>query len=89
MVADMLCCEWERPAAGRVLLGHAGNKVSVFDLSTSSIASVVLFSVHPTLFRHMARCIRRLFDFTWQTLVGSFNCQRQGLSMLSNLIGLL
>jgi hypothetical protein len=41
-VLGTTCCDWERPGAGRVLIGHSGSRVSVLDLSTAHVASSVL-----------------------------------------------
>lgn len=40
-VLDMTCCDWERPGAGRILIGHSSARISVLDLSTACIASSV------------------------------------------------
>ena len=37
----MTCCDWERPGAGRILIGHSSARISVLDLSTACIASSV------------------------------------------------
>jgi hypothetical protein len=66
---DMLCCDWERPGAKRMLIGHTSAKISVLDLSTSCIATTVCVSsfyncfLFQTVLHHITSLVYKIDSF--------------------------
>nr|XP_024386798.1 PAN2-PAN3 deadenylation complex catalytic subunit Pan2-like isoform X3 [Physcomitrium patens] len=56
-VLGITCCDWERPGAGRVLIGHSGSRLSVLDLSTAYIASSVVVGQDIAVMRSNGRLV--------------------------------
>ncbi|KAG0613820.1 hypothetical protein M758_6G131500 [Ceratodon purpureus] len=56
-VLGITCCDWERPGAGRVLIGHSGSRISVLDLSTAYVASSVSVGQEIAVMRSNGRLV--------------------------------